>query len=149
MLRFPGLSKKASYSSNLESRTAKERLVKLLACFGVFLVLGGCAQLPTTPAAHTEKPVPAGEIISFVIPPDALGARDAELSGVLYKAGELAAAQKHPTTILITALGQDFSYLNQAIWRGVPAQHPARLSLENQTAGANEPYSVVIKTTTQ
>lgn len=109
--------------------------------------LAGCAQLPPVTATQPEKPPVATDIMTFAIPPDALGARDPQLTAVLAKAGALAAAQKQPTTILVTALGQDFTYLNQAIWRGVPAQHTAKLSLDNLTAGANQPYSVSIRPT--
>lgn len=114
--------------------------------FVALLALAGCAQLPAVTTTQPEKPV-TNEIMSFTIPPDALGARDPQLTAVLAKAGALAAAQKQPTTILVTALAQDFQYLNQAIWRGVPAQHTAKLSLDNLTAGANQPYSVSIKPT--
>jgi hypothetical protein len=117
--------------------------VKQLLFFVALLTLAGCAQVP---AVTATQPV-SNEIMSFTIPPDALGARDPQLTAVLAKAGALAAAQKQPTTILVTALGQDFSYLNQAIWRGVPAQHAVRLSLDNLTAGPNQPYSVSIKPT--
>ncbi len=86
-------------------------------------------------------------MISFEIPADALGAHDPQLSAVLAKAGALAAAQKQPTTILVTALAQDFPYINQAIWKSVPAKHTVKLSLENLTASACQPYSVSIKPT--
>jgi hypothetical protein len=110
--------------------------------------LTGCAPLPAAnPVAQTDKPPVATGIISFEIPADALGARDAQLSAILTKAGSLAAAQKQPTTILVTALAQDLPYINQAIWKGVPAKRTVRLSLENRTAGAREPYSVSIKPT--
>jgi hypothetical protein len=109
--------------------------------------LGGCAQLPPVAVTQPEKPPVSTDILTFTIPPDALGARDPQLTAVLTKAGALAAAQKQPTTILVTALGQDLTYLNQAIWRGVPAQHAVKLSLDNQTAGANQPYSVSIRPT--
>jgi hypothetical protein len=108
--------------------------------------LAGCAQLPPV-ASQAEKPAVTHDILTFTIPPDALGARDPQLTSVLAKAGALAAAQKQPTTILVTAMGQDFTYLNQAIWRGVPAQHTVKLSLDNLTAGANQPYSVSIRPT--
>jgi hypothetical protein len=130
-----------------QPRTAKEPILKLQAFCLVFLALGGCVQLPATTATSSVKTVVPGEIMSFSIPPDTLGARDPQLTAVLNKAGRLAAAQPRPTTILVTALGQDFAYINQAIWKGVPAQHSAKLSLENQTAGANQAYSVLIKST--
>jgi hypothetical protein len=121
--------------------------VKQLLFFVVLLTLAGCAQVPAVTATQPSKPSVSNEIMSFTIPPDALGARDPQLTAVLAKAGALAAAQKQPTTILVTALGQDLPYLNQSIWRGVPAQHAAKLSLDNLTAGANQPYSVSIKPT--
>ena len=121
--------------------------MKQLLFFVALLTLAGCAQVPAVTATQPQKPPATNEIMSFTIPPDALGARDPQLTAVLAKAGALAAAQKQPTTILVTALGQDFSYLNQAIWRGVPAQHAVRLSLDNLTAGPNQPYSVSIKPT--
>jgi hypothetical protein len=124
-----------------------ERFVKQLAICMVLAVMAGCAQLPANTASQADKPPVSNDVISFAIPPDALGARDPQLSAVLAKAGALAASQKQPTTILVTALGQDLPYLNQAIWRGVPSQHPAKLSLENQTAGGNQPYSVSIRPT--
>jgi hypothetical protein len=121
--------------------------VKQLLFFVVLLTLAGCAQVPAVTATQPPKPSVSNEIMSFTVPPDALGARDPQLTAVLAKAGALAAAQKQPTTILVTALGQDLPYLNQSIWRGVPAQHAAKLSLDNLTAGANQPYSVSIKPT--
>ena len=112
------------------------------------IALTGCAPMPATNAAAPadKTPAPAG-VMSFEIPADALGAHDPQLSAVLAKAGALAAAQKQPTTILVTALAQDFPYINQAIWKGVPAKHTVRLSLENLTAGAHQAYSVSIKPT--
>jgi hypothetical protein len=65
---------------------------------------------------------------------------------VLAKAGALAAAQPQSTVVLVTALGQDFAYLNQAVWKGVPAQHMSRVNFENRTAGLGQPYSVSIRT---
>ncbi|MHA7682269.1 hypothetical protein [Cupriavidus sp. PET2-C1] len=113
-----------------------------LAGAAALLALAGCAQLPAT----ANAPAPQSTIASFVIPPDALGARDAQLAAVLAKAGALAARQKQPATIVVTALGQDLPYLNQAIWKGVPAQRTTAVQLENLTAGASQPYSVAIKT---
>lgn len=121
--------------------------MKQLLFFVALLALAGCAQMPAQTAQEAPKPPVTNEIMSFTIPPDALGARDPQLTAVLGKVGALAATQKQPTTILVTALGQDFPYLNQAIWRGVPAQHAVKLSLDNLTAGANQPYSVSIKPT--
>jgi hypothetical protein len=113
----------------------------------VAFAVTGCAPMPAASTAQTDKPAPVADIIRFEIPADALGARDPQLTAILAKAGALAAAQKQPTTILVTALAQDFPYLNQAIWKGVPARHTVRLNLENLTAGARQPYSVSIKPT--
>ena len=68
------------------------------------------------------------------------------LAAVLTKAGALAAAQPQSTVVLVTALGQDFAYLNQAVWKGVPAQRMSKVSFENRTAGLGQPYSVSIRT---
>jgi hypothetical protein len=103
--------------------------------------------MQTASTTQTDKPALSADIIRFEIPADALGARDPQLTAILAKAGALAAAQKQPTTILVTALAQDFPYLNQAIWKGIPARHTVKLSLENLTAGARQPYSVSIRPT--
>jgi hypothetical protein len=110
----------------------------------------GCAQVQPAPAvaAVPAPPAkPANEVLDFTIPPDALGAHDPQLTAILIKAGTLAAAQKRPTTIRVVALSQDFSYLNQALWRGVSPRHTADVTLENLTAGLGQPYGVTIKTT--
>ncbi|WP_420992018.1 hypothetical protein ACKI2N_027585 [Cupriavidus sp. 30B13] len=118
-----------------------------LACSGAaaLLALAGCAQLPES-TATAGAPAPRAALAGFVIPPDALGARDPQLASVLAKAGTLAARQGQPATVLVTALAQDLPYLNQAIWKGVPAQRAAAVRLENLTAGAGQPYSVTVKT---
>ena len=118
-----------------------------LFAIAVAIAVTGCAPMPAASTAATDKPAPSADLLRFEIPADALGARDPQLSAILAKAGALAAAQKQPTTILVTALAQDFPYINQAIWKGVPARHTIRLSLENLTAGARQPYSVSIKPT--
>ncbi|MGM3274290.1 hypothetical protein [Ralstonia sp. 24A2] len=111
------------------------------------LALVGCAQLQTqTTAAPNARTASAGEVMSFTIPPDALGAHDPQLTAVLTKAGALAAAQKRPATIQVAALAQDFRYLNQALWNGVPAQRAGYVHLENLTVNASQPYSVTIRT---
>lgn len=109
------------------------------------LAVTGCAQLQQANTAQAVKPAVSNEIIRFDIPADALGARDPQLGAVLAKAGALAAAQKQPVVIRVTALGQDLPYLNQAIWKGVPPQQANKPTLENLTAGANQTYSVSIK----
>jgi type IV pilus biogenesis protein CpaD/CtpE len=118
----------------------KRRVVLGLA----LLALAGCAQMPAQTAVHKEKA--PNEVISFELPPDALGARDPQLSAVLAKAGALAAAQAQPTVVLVTALGQDFAYVNQAVWKGVPAQRAVRVSFENRAVPVGQPYSVSIRT---
>ena len=67
--------------------------MKQLAFCMVIAALAGCAQLPANTAPQAEKPPVSNDVISFTIPPDALGARDPQLSAVLAKAGALAAAQ--------------------------------------------------------
>ncbi|BAN23036.1 hypothetical transmembrane protein [Caballeronia insecticola] len=125
-------------------------VVTLFASAAAFAVTG-CAPMTAADKAQTAAPADKSavstEILRFEIPADALGAHDPQLGAILAKAGALAAAQKQPTTILVTALAQDLPYLNQAIWKGVPARHTVRLSLENMTAGARQPYSVSIKPT--
>ncbi|WP_233809644.1 hypothetical protein [Paraburkholderia sp. HP33-1] len=116
------------------------RVVLLLAV----MFVTGCAQLQQPNTAQAEKPAVSNVIMKFDIPADALGARDPQLAAVLAKAGALAAAQKQPTVIRATALGQDFKYINQAIWRGVP-QQGLKPTLENLTAGSNQTYSVSIE----
>lgn len=117
------------------------RAVFLLA----LLAVTGCAQLQQANTAQADKPPMPGDIMHFDIPADALGARDPQLSAVLAKAGSLAAAQKQPTVIRVTALGQDLPYINQAIWKGVQQQQGLKPTLENLTAGANQTYSVSIR----
>ncbi|WP_296653681.1 hypothetical protein [Paraburkholderia sp.] len=116
------------------------RVVLLLAV----MFVTGCAQLQQPNTAQAGKPVVSNVIMKFDIPADALGARDPQLTAVLAKAGALAASQKQPTVIRVTALAQDFKYINLAIWRGVP-QHGLKPTLENLTSGANQAYSVSIE----
>ncbi|MGF6735064.1 hypothetical protein OKW50_007236 [Paraburkholderia youngii] len=116
------------------------RVVLLLAV----MFMTGCAQVQQPATAQAEKPAVSNVIMKFDIPADALGARDPQLATVLAKAGALAAAQKRPTVIRVTALGQDFKYINEAIWRGVP-QQGLKPALENLTTGANQTYSVSIQ----
>lgn len=113
------------------------------------LALAGCAQLSPTPTARTDAPAAPADVFGFKIPPDALGAHDPQLASVLGKAGALAAAQDQPMTIRVTALVQDFPYLNQMIRRGVPAQHAGKVSLENLAAGPNQSWDVSIRPTRQ
>ncbi|CAM2153317.1 MULTISPECIES: hypothetical protein [Paraburkholderia] len=109
------------------------------------LAVTGCAQLPQGNTAQSGNAPASASVLRFDIPADALGARDPQLSAVLAKAGALAAAQKQPTVIRVTALGQDLRYINEAIWKGVPARQAQKPVLENLTAGANQTYSVAIE----
>lgn len=126
----------------------RRRFFTLFALSGA-IALSGCAQMAnvssSAPAASGDAIDKAQLVYSFHLPPDALGARDPQLTSVLRKAGALAAAQKQPTVILVTALGQDFRYLNQAIWNGVPTRQAGNVRLENMTAGPTDTYSVSIR----
>ena len=113
------------------------------------LALAGCAQLAPTPTARTDAPAAPHDVFGFKIPPDALGARDPQLASVLAKTGALAAAQDRPTTIRVTALVQDFPYLNQMIRRGVPVKEAGKVSLENLAAGPNQSWDVSVRPTQQ
>jgi hypothetical protein len=126
--------------------------VKLLASLFVMAALAGCAQLQ---GMHTDaasrggaqtQPAPA-KIVDIVIPADALGARDHQLTEILGKVGEVAAKQSEPVTIVIAALAQDFPYLDQAVLRGIPPQRGGSIRIDNLTAGSCQPYSVQIKPT--
>lgn len=125
--------------------TFPERSAVSLVLVALF-ALAGCAQMPAQTPAPVTRTVPTGEVMTFAIPPDALGAHDPQLTAVLTKAGALAAAQKRPATIQVAALAQDFRYLNQALWNGVPAQRAGYVRLENLTVSASQPYSVTIRT---
>jgi hypothetical protein len=137
----PRSSRKRAHSHEILEGLDVKRALFLLA----LLAVTGCAQLQQANTAQAAKTQASNEIMHFDIPADALGARDPQLSAVLAKAGALAAAQKQPTVIRVTALGQDLPYVNQAIWKGVPPQQASKLTLENLTAGANQTYSVSIK----
>jgi hypothetical protein len=119
--------------------------VTRVALFLAVLAVTGCAQLPQANTVQAGKPAVPNAIMRFEIPADALGARDPQLATVLAKAGALAAAQKQPAVIRVTALAQDLPYINQAIWKGVPPRQALKPALENLTAGANQPYSVSIE----
>jgi hypothetical protein len=126
--------------------------LKLLASLLVVATLAGCAQLQgmrTNAASGGDaqaQPAQA-KIVDFVIPADALGARDPQLTEILGKVGAIAAKQPQPTTIVIAALAQDFSYLNQAVRRGIPAQRSGSVRIDNLTTGSCQPYSVQVKPT--
>ena len=119
--------------------------MKRVAFLLAVLAVTGCAQLHPADSAQADKPGVSGAILRFDIPADALGAHDPQLSAVLAKAGALAAAQKRPTVIRVTALGQDLRYINESIWKGVPVHSSNKPVLENLTAGANQTYSVSIE----
>lgn len=125
------------------------RIVKLLASLLALAVLAGCAQLQTDATRRGQAPAqPAStNVVDFVIPADALGARDPQLTEVLGKVGALAAKQPQATTVVIAALAQDFPYLNQAVQRGIPARHGNTVNIENVTTGSCQPYSVQVKPT--
>jgi hypothetical protein len=131
---------------------AWERILKLLASLLVVATLAGCAQLQgmrTNAASGGDaqaQPAQA-KIVDFVIPADALGARDPQLTEILGKVGAIAAKQPQPTTIVIAALAQDFSYLDQAVRRGIPAQRSGSVRIDNLTTGSCQPYSVQVKPT--
>ncbi len=126
-------------------RFRKGANVKHVVFLMAVMAMAGCAQLHPADTANAEKPAAPTAVMRFDIPADALGARDPQLATVLAKAGALAAAQKQPTVIRVTALGQDLRYLNEAIWKGVPPRQSLKPALENVTAGANQTYSVSIE----
>ncbi|BBA39742.1 hypothetical protein ACUXSM_002709 [Burkholderia sp. 132550021-2] len=107
----------------------------------------GCAQLqPAHQDAntHTDAPSASTSLVDFVIPADALGARDPQLTALLAKVGALASKQSQPMTIRVAALPQDFGYLNQSIKRGIATPRAAAVRVENVAAGSCRPYSVQV-----
>ena len=131
--------------------SVRETILRLLTGLFIAATLSGCAQFQ---AMRTDGNRPdsgahaaSAKLVDFVIPADALGARDARLTEVLAKVGALAARQTQPTTIVVAALSQDFSYLNQSVRRGMPAQRAAAVHIENMTVGSGQPYSVQVKPT--
>ncbi|MCA8271624.1 hypothetical protein LGN17_03690 [Burkholderia sp. AU30280] len=107
----------------------------------------GCAQLQPgrqDANAHTDPPAASTSLVDFVIPADALGARDPQLTALLAKVGALASKQSQPMTIRVAALPQDFGYLNQSIRRGVTTPRAASVRVENVAAGSCRPYSVQV-----
>lgn len=125
--------------------------MRLLASLFVMAAFAGCAQLqamhPDAGNADAKaQPTTAG-VVDFIIPPDALGARDPQLSEVLAKVGAVAAKQPQPTTIVVAALAQDFGYLDQAVRRGIPRERAAAVRIDNVTTGSCQPYSVRVKPT--
>ncbi|PCE34056.1 hypothetical protein BZL54_02590 [Burkholderia ubonensis subsp. mesacidophila] len=107
----------------------------------------GCAQLQSgrqDANAHNDASTSSTPLVDFVIPADALGARDPQLTAVLAKVGALASKQPQPMTIRVAALPQDFGYLNQSIRHGIATQHAASVRVENVAAGSCRPYSVQV-----
>ncbi|MBY4722078.1 MULTISPECIES: hypothetical protein [Burkholderia] len=107
----------------------------------------GCAQLqPAHQDANTHPDAPSAStsLVDFVIPADALGARDPQLTALLTKVGALASKQSQPMTIRVAALPQDFGYLNQSIKRGIATPRAAAVRVENVAAGSCRPYSVQV-----
>ncbi|RQR67654.1 hypothetical protein DIE19_00440 [Burkholderia sp. Bp9126] len=111
----------------------------------VAAALTGCAQLQTgRPDANARNDASSAStaLVDFVIPADALGARDPQLTAVLAKVGALAGKQSQPMTIRVAALPQDFGYLNQSVRRGMSSQRIASVRVENVAAGSCMPYSI-------
>ena len=125
--------------------------MRLLASLFVVAAFSGCAQLqalhPDAGNADAKAQSATAGVVDLVIPPDALGARDPQLSDVLAKVGAVAAKQPQPTTIVIAALAQDFGYLDQAVRRGIPPQRATAVRIDNVTTGSCQPYSVRVKPT--
>lgn len=125
--------------------------MRLLASLFAVTAFAGCAQLQAMhpDAGKTDaKAQPAlASVVDLVIPPDALGARDPQLTEVLAKVGAVAAKQPQPATIVIAALAQDFGYLDQAVRRGIPPQRALAVRIDNVTTGSCQPYSVRVRPT--
>jgi hypothetical protein len=125
--------------------------LRLLASVFVVAAFAGCAQLqatrPDAGNADAKTQPASASVVDIVIPPDALGARDPQLSEVLAKVGAVAAKQAQPTTIVVAALAQDFGYLDQAVRRGIPPQRAALVRIDNVATGSCQPYSVRVKPT--
>ena len=125
--------------------------MKLLISLFVVAALSGCAQFQSArsdSSANVSAPDSASKkLVDIVIPADALGARDPQLTEVLGKVGTVASRQTQPTTIVVAALPQDFAYLNQSVRRGIPPQRTSAVRLENVAVGSCQPYSVQVKPT--
>ncbi|TKC79099.1 hypothetical protein FAZ69_30965 [Trinickia terrae] len=117
----------------------------------IVAALSGCAQFQSQrPDASANAGAPAAaskKIVDFVVPADALGARDPQLTEVLAKVGSVASKQPQPTTVVVAALPQDFAYLNQSVKRGIAPQRMTAVRLENVAVGSCQPYSVQVKPT--
>lgn len=125
--------------------------MRLLASLFAVAALAGCAQLQAmntdTGKVDAKAQPGATSVVDIVIPPDALGARDPQLTEVLAKVGAVAAKQSQPTTIVIAALAQDFGYLDQAVRRGIPHQRAAAVRIDNVATGSCQPYSIRVRPT--
>jgi hypothetical protein len=127
-----------------------EITVKAFICLLVVAALSGCAQMQASrsndgqSSAATAHAHAAAKLVDIAIPADALGARDPHLTEVLVKVGTLASRQPQPTRIVIAALAQDFTYLNQSVKRGIAPGRASAVSIENVTAGSCQPYSVQV-----
>ncbi|MEA3118010.1 MAG: hypothetical protein QOI13_1280 [Paraburkholderia sp.] len=126
--------------------------MKLLASLLIMTTLAGCAQLQAMSAdagnrEGAKTQATSSKIVDLIIPADALGARDPQLTEMLGKVGAVAAKQPEPTTVVIAALAQDFAYLDQAVLRGIPPQHNAAVRIDNLTTGSCQPYSVQVRPT--
>lgn len=122
--------------------------IRSLTCLLIIAALPGCAQLQALRADGPQQSASAGrtssQVVDFTIPPDALGARDPHLAAILGKVGAVASKQPQPTTIRVAALAQDFSYLNQAIKRGIAPSRAASIELENLAVGSCQPYRIQV-----
>ncbi|WP_179403693.1 hypothetical protein [Burkholderia guangdongensis] len=116
----------------------------------VVAALTGCAQFQPgrqDASARGDVSAPPAKLVDFVVPADALGARDPQLTALLAKVGMVASKQPQPTTIRVAATPPDFGYLNQSIRRGIAAQRAAYVRVENVAVGSCQPYSIQINPT--
>lgn len=112
--------------------------------------LAGCAQMPSQLTQLGDKltgskPAPAGPLMDFVVPADALAARDQELTSILARAGALASKQSQPMTITVFSGAQDFGYMKQSIGYGIAAQRVAAVAVENVPVQPGQPTHVQIQ----
>ncbi|WP_407638587.1 hypothetical protein [Burkholderia paludis] len=122
----------------------------MLVCAAALVMSAGCAQLRSggqDANARDDASSASTPLVDFVIPADALGARDPQLTAMLAKVGALASKQSQPMTIRVAALPQDFGYLNQSLRRGIATPRAASVRVENVAAGSCRPYSVQVEPT--
>nr|WP_319022334.1 hypothetical protein [Burkholderia sp. Z1] len=122
----------------------------MLVSAAALVMSAGCAQLQSgrqDANAHNDAPTASTPLVDFVIPADALGARDPQLTALLAKVGALASKQTQPMTIRVAALPQDFGYLNQSLRRGIATPRGTSVRVENVAAGSCRPYSVQVAPT--